>query len=278
LKLLIYISLILLFLQGCTANSKVDLDIPSIKHTTSLQIEESNTTDINSDEEFFEDDDSNFDDEFDEEEKEIYDPLYKYNTLMTNVNDTIFTYLLNPISKGYHLLLPNATQESITNLFHNIKFPIRLVNNLLQGKFKNSFEESERFLINSTVGIAGLFDPAKTYLNIQAHNEDFGQTLGYYGVGAGIHVVLPIWGPSNLRDIVGLSVDGYLSPIVYQKNLDDYRIPNTYAESIAIYSLDIINKNALHLGAYESLKKDAIELYPFLRDIYEQKRTSDIED
>ena len=273
-KFSIPIFIILLFLQGCTTESKVPLKKSSLEHKIVL---DTNKTYTDNEDEAFDDDTSGFDDEF-EEEKEVVDPLYTYNTFMTSVNDTIFIYALNPISIGYQKVVPEIIQNSLFNAYHNIRFPIRFVNNLLQGKLKNTLDESERFLINSTVGIAGLFDPAKHYLQIHPHNEDFGQTLGYYGVSSGIHVVLPIWGPSNIRDIVGLSVDGYLSPILYQDALKAYRIPNNYPEAIALYGLDVVNKNALNLGAYESLKKDAIELYPFLRDIYEQKRTSDIED
>jgi len=225
-----------------------------------------------------EDDTSEFDDEFGEEETEVYDPLSGYNELVTSFNDTLFIYALNPISEGYDYLLPEALRTSLSNAFHNIRFPIRFTNNILQGKFQNATDELERFVVNSTVGLAGLFDPAKTSMNISAHNEDFGQTLGYYGIGSGFHVVLPFLGPSNVRDIVGLTADGYISPLLYQKGLKKYKIPQNYGQAIGIYTLDTINKNSLNLGAYESLKKDSIDLYPFLRDIYEQKRISDIEE
>ena len=163
-------------------------------------------------------------DEFEEEystdnEVAIVDPLSGYNRTMTSFNDKVFTYALNPISKGYAVITPKLVRQSLSNFIHNIKFPIRFVNNMLQGKFQNSSDELERFIVNSTVGIGGLFDPAATYMHIPAHNEDFGQTLGHYGVGAGFHIVLPLLGPSNVRDIIGLTADGYTSPLVYQKGL-----------------------------------------------------------
>jgi len=220
-----------------------------------------------------------FEEEFTENEPETtLDPLSGYNRVMTTFNDKLFTHVVEPISEGYATITPLPVRESISNFVHNIQFPIRFANNLLQGKFQNSSDELERFIINSTVGIGGLFDPATTFKNIPAHNEDFGQTLGHYGVGPGFHIVLPFLGPSNIRDVLGLTVDAYSSPLVYQKNLKKYKIPNNNAESIAIYTAKMINKNSLQLGAYESLKKDAIELYPFLRDVYEQKRISDIEE
>jgi phospholipid-binding lipoprotein MlaA len=258
---------LLFFLQGCSA--KNSLEAPKIEKQNKISLDKKEYLDS-------EDDTSEFDDEF-EEEIEIYDPLSTYNRFMTTFNDKLFTYLLSPISKGYAYVIPNTMRTGISNTFHNIKFPIRFANNILQGKFQNATDELERFIVNSTVGLAGLFDPAKKYMHINPHNEDFGQTLGYYGMGTGIHVVIPLLGPSNIRDMVGLTADGYLSPILYQEGIKRYKIPQNYTEAVAIYSLETINKNSLHLGAYESLKKDAIDLYPFLRDIYEQKRISDIE-
>jgi len=223
-----------------------------------------------------------FEDEFDEfsdkNDVAIIDPLSGYNRIMTSFNDKVFEYALNPLSKGYAAITPEPVRQSLSNFIHNIQFPIRFANNLLQGKFQNSSDELERFIVNSTFGIGGFFDPASIYMKIPAHNEDFGQTLGHYGVGAGFHIVLPFLGPSNVRDVVGLTADGYTSPLVYQKGLKKYKLPEDYLQSAGIKGGEIVNKNSLHLGAYESLKKDAINLYPFLREIYEQKRITDIKE
>ena len=256
---------IVLLISGCATKNK---PTPSIEteHT------ENNTT------KYAEDTDS-FEDEFsDTQAKEPLDPLSSYNRAMTTFNDTIFVYALNPLSKAYNASTPDIMRESISNFMHNLLFPIRFTNNLLQGKFQNASDELERFIVNSTVGIAGLFDPAGTYMSIYPHNEDFGQTLGYYGIGSGFHIVLPFLGPSNVRDSLGLVADGYLSPLIYQSSLARYKLPKNYFQSIAIVGFDIVNKNASHLGAYESLKKDAVDLYPYLRDFYETKRQTDIEE
>lgn len=218
-----------------------------------------------------------FEEEFSREETDsVIDPLNGYNRVMTSFNDKMMIYLVNPITEAYAFILPQPVRIGVSNAVHNIQFPIRFTNNLLQLKFKNSADELTRFIVNSTIGIGGLMDPAKTYMDIPAHNEDFGQTLGYYGVGSGFHIVLPFLGPSNVRDIVGLTADAYLSPIVYMENLEKYKIPNHIDQTIGIFTVDFINTTSLHLGEYESLKKDAIDLYPFLRDTYEQKRNSDI--
>ncbi|MFT7879279.1 MAG: VacJ family lipoprotein [Sulfurimonas sp.] len=218
-----------------------------------------------------------FEEEFSREEtSSAADPLSGYNRVMTSFNDKVMIYLINPVAEAYAAIVPQPARIGVSNAVDNIQFPIRFANNLLQFKFKNSADELKRFVVNSTIGIGGLMDPAKNHMNIPAHDEDFGQTLGHYGVGSGFHIVLPFLGPSNVRDILGLTADAYLSPIVYMKDLEKYRIPNNTGQTIGIFTVDFINTTSLHLGEYESLKKDAIDLYPFFRDTYEQKRNSDI--
>lgn len=262
---LLFLLLFVLF-QGCSTEQIVAPSQKSTQiHTKTQELDEEDT--------------ESFDEEYAEEtEKSKSDPLNGYNRVMTSFNDTLFIYLVNPLSKGYATVMPETLRLGISNFVHNIEFPIRFTNNLLQGKFQNSSDELERFIMNSTVGIVGLFDPASKYMHIPAHNEDFGQTLGYYGVGAGYHVVLPFLGPSNIRDIIGLLGDNFLSPLIYDDEFKQLRLAKNHIESVSIYSFKMINKNASNLGAYESLKKDAIDLYPFLKEIYEQKRTADIQE
>ena len=276
-----YISLaiVLFVLQGCaTKEATAELNQPQVKtEMTTSGIVPNDTTDIQESEEQIDE----FEEEFSAQEANTTsDPLSGYNRVMTSFNDTFFTYLLNPVAKGYAYIIPEPLRIGISNAYDNIRFPIRFTNNLLQLKFQNSSDELERFIINSTVGVAGLMDVASDHMTtpIPAHDEDFGQTLGHYGVGSGFHIVLPFFGPSNARDTLGLVADGYISPLIYIENLEKYKIPNNADQSLGILTVDIINKTSLHLGEYESLKKDAIDLYPFLRDTYEQKRNSDIEE
>ena len=130
-------------------------------------------------------------------------------------------------------------------------------------------------MINSTVGILGFIDIA-SYVGIESYEEDFGQTLGYYGVGSGFYIVLPFLGPSNLRDTLSLSVDIYGSPISYTSQ--PYQLPKNFEEAVTIQAGYYLNKHSLHLGEYESLKKDALDYYLFFRDAYEQKRDREIEE
>ncbi|CZE47725.1 MlaA family lipoprotein [Campylobacter geochelonis] len=204
-------------------------------------------------------------DEFDTEfaKKEVFDPLSGYNRVMTSVNDAFYDYILNPVASGYDYVMPDPIQGAFSNFFHNLLYPMRLVNNLLQGKFQNSWEETQRFLINSTIGFVGLSDAATMHFNIPRHNEDFGQTLGHWGVGSGFHIVWPILGPSNLRDSFGLVADHFTNPISY---VDDEW------EAAGIKAFSVVNETSLNPDEYKNIKKNAIDLYPFLRDAYEQRR------
>ena len=276
---LLYISLFILFFtfQGCATKEASPESNSDQLQTELTASEEPQQEIIKTEETQTEEFDDEFEEEFSQNESnDTYDPLSGYNRAMTTFNDNVIIYGLTPVSKAYAAILPQPLRLGISNAVHNLQFPIRFTNNLLQGKFQNASNELERFIVNSTVGLAGLMDPAKHYMNIHPHKEDFGQTLGHYGVGPGFHVVVPFIGPSNVRDIAGITLDAYLSPLVNVRGLENYKIPQNFAESVAIYTVHLINKTSLHLGEYEDLRKDAVDLYPFLRDIYEQKRDSEI--
>lgn len=212
-----------------------------------------------------------FETEFNAKPVNLFDPLSGYNEIMTSFNDNLYEYILRPTAEGYSYVVPEMARHGVSNFFDNLFFPIRLVNNLLQLKFQYSLEETERFVLNSTMGILGFRDVANEELGIRAHKEDFGQTLGFYGLGSGFHVVLPILGPSNIRDIVGLVGDYWLNPLNYIESRDANLLDNS-EESLYVTSYFIINEISLHVKEYENIKKDAIELYPFLRSLYESRR------
>ena len=231
------------------------------------------------------DDEGGFEDEFEDEfaasGQEVFDPLSGYNRVMTGFNDGFYFFVLDPVARGYRWVLPDTARRGVKNFFHNILFPLRFVNNALQLKAKNAGEEFLRFSINSTIGILGFWDPAKDLFGLEAHEEDFGQTLGYYGVGGGFHVVLPFLGPSNLRDMFSLYPDMQMDPVNYVENRP-YNFPKQEGEYLGVSRTTLqalemklfktVNNESLRIGQYENLKKDAIELYPFLRDVYEQNR------
>ncbi len=274
----VLLTIILFSFSGCSNNATPEPSEQTVNTPITKMDTTSDTPDIR---EEAEDTTQEFEDEFEDEfaTQELsndFDPLSGYNRSMTTFNDKMFTYALNPVSEAYAYVIPQPLRIGLSNFIKNLGFPVRLANNLLQGKFQNVSDETERFIVNSTVGLAGFMDPAQTYMHIPEHKEDFGQTLGYYGVGSGFHIVLPFLGPSNLRDLAGITLDAYVSPLVNVRGLENYKIPQNLEQSLGIVAIHMINKTSLNLGQYESIKKDALELYPFLKDIYEQKRVSDI--
>ncbi len=216
------------------------------------------------------DDMDEFEDEFGEPAaSDVWDPLEGYNRFMTSVNDKLIVWILEPVAKGYRFIVPEAARRGISRFFTNLLYPVRVVNNLLQLKLKNAGEETLRFIANTTIGILGFWDPASEWFGLEAHHEDFGQTLGHWGVGGGFHIVLPFFGPSNLRDMFSMYPDYYLKPGSY--------IEPQEAEW-AVFIFDNVNDASLNIGVWDSLKKDALDFYPFLRDFYEQKRIKEIKE
>jgi phospholipid-binding lipoprotein MlaA len=164
-------------------------------------------------------------------------------------------------------VVPERVRVSVGNFFVNLTAPIRVVNNTLQGKIGPAGGEMMRFVINTTVGIGGLFDPATRYAAIPKSNEDFGQTLGRYGIGSGPYLVLPMLGPSNVRDGVGWAVDLFLDPLPYLVGGLDYW---------AAKGTNTVNTVSLDKDTYEGIKRDALDPYLFVRDAYAQHRAGKI--
>ncbi|MEE8395720.1 MAG: VacJ family lipoprotein [bacterium] len=220
------------------------------------------------DEENGDGDDDDFDEEMEEEfgtamPSEGSDPLAGYNRVMTGFNDKLYFWIFRPVASGYQWVLPEFARRGVANFFKNLLFPVRFVNNILQLKGLHAGEEFLRFSLNSTVGVLGLWDPAAVWFDLEPRDEDFGQTLGHYGVGSGPHIVLPFLGPSNLRDTLALVPDFAFDPISVVYPLE---------QGITVRVYEEVNYTSLHIGEYENLKRDALDLYPFLRDVYEQNR------
>lgn len=211
---------------------------------------------------WMEDDDLSFLDDEDEV-LEVYDPWESFNRGMFLFNDKAYFWVMKPVAKGWRWLAPEPLRLGIRNFFSNLRAPIRFINAALQGKFRVAGDEITRFAVNSTLGIGGLYDPAKAHWDIEMQIEDTGQTLAHYGVGPGPYLVLPFLGPSNVRDALGLFPDIYYSlvPQIFE---------NRYYW-IAI-STDIINFLSIDKDTYEGIKRDALDPYLFLRDAYSQYR------
>jgi phospholipid-binding lipoprotein MlaA len=183
-------------------------------------------------------------------------------------NDKVDIYVAEPISTGWDFIAPARVKNSVANFFTNLRFPINAVNNLLQAKPRAFLVDVGRFLANTTVGVAGLFDPATDW-GLELRREDFGQTLGVWGLGGGPYLVIPILGPSNLRDTIGLSVDSLTA--VYP-----WLIP--WAYSFGGVAVNTINTRAMLLSVVRDAKGAAIDYYSFVRNAYGQRRKAMISD
>ena len=213
----------------------------------------------------FDDDFDAFDDEFDEEVRTIADPIEPFNRAMFHFNDKLYFWLLKPAARGYGFIVPEKGRVGVRRFFSNITTPIRFVNALLQFKIKYAGTELSRFLINTTVGVAGFMDPARDRWNIYKQREDFGQTLGHYGAGPGFFITWPFLGPSSIRGTIGYVGDLFLDPTTYL-------FPNERLAAVGIEAYERVNSTSLEIGVYEDMKRDAIDPYTFIRDAYYQHR------
>jgi phospholipid-binding lipoprotein MlaA len=198
------------------------------------------------------------------QEVPVYDPLESMNRFFFEVNDRLYIWVVKPITKGYSRVLPLEHRECLGNFFLNIGFPVNFLNSFLQGDFRTMVIVVERFLINSTIGVYGFVDVAASEFDIGPRRADFGQTLGRWGVGEGVFLYWPLIGPSNLRDIVGLTTDTFIKPLPYV--YDDRLI------DLAIYSTERINVLSLNPGLYEDLKRYSLDPYVAARQVYTEYR------
>jgi phospholipid-binding lipoprotein MlaA len=205
-----------------------------------------------------------------ETQVQAWDPLEPVNRAFFHFNDKFYFWILKPVSTGYAKIVPEQARVGVKNFFANVGTPARAVNCLLQGDWRDSIVEVERFAINSTVGILGFDDAAAERFGIRQENEDFGQTLGSYGIGSGLYINWPILGPSNLRDSIGMVGDSFLNPW-------NYAIDST-GTRVLIRAEQTVNAASLRLGEYEEFKESAIDPYISLRDAYEQMRQRKIEE
>ncbi len=203
-------------------------------------------------------------------EVNIHDPLEPMNRAFFQFNDKLYYWFLKPVTNAYIWALPLELRESFNNFFINLAMPIKLVNSLLQGNFKAAGIVLERFVINSTVGVYGFADVADVEFDIKPRRADFGQTLGKWGLGEGVYLCWPVFGPSSARDTVGLVADGYTSFVPYFNT-------SRRALNISYYSTNMINRLSLHPNAYEDLKKYSLDPYIASRQAYYEYRKAMID-
>ncbi len=190
------------------------------------------------------------------------DPLEPLNRGIYKFNDVADHILLTPAAEIYKGVLPEIVRTGISNFFANVNDVVIALNSLLQGKFTQAVSDVSRIAVNTTVGLLGTIDVA-TEIGLEKHNEDFGQTLGYWGFGAGPYLVLPIVGPSSLRDSIGLLGDVKTTPMSY---VNPMRTRNQ------VYALFVISRRSELLETGKLLEIAALDPYEFVRDAYLQRR------
>ncbi|MFL9866411.1 VacJ family lipoprotein [Paraburkholderia fungorum] len=190
------------------------------------------------------------------------DPLEGLNRTIFTVNDKLDQYALKPVAKGYVFITPQPVRDSVTNFFSNIGDVYIAANNLLQLKITDGVEDIMRIVINTVFGVGGLFDVA-TLAKLPKHDNDLGLTLGHYGVPAGPYLVLPLFGPSTVRDAVGSIGNYYVNPLSYI---------HPDGLSWMLYGLNVVNTRANLLSASDVLEGAALDKYSFVRNAYLQRR------
>ena len=217
---------------------------------------------------------------------EEYDPFEPVNTSIFEFNRQVDRFVLKPVAKGYNFIMPDLVQVGISNIFYNLRFAPRFLNNVFQGKVKGASIEVGRFLVNSTVGVAGFFDVAK-HVNLVTPEEDLGQTLGFYGVRPGPYLVLPFLPPFTVRDFVGYVGDIFLNPInwLVVPIIEVDGVPSVVAHKdrtmasliqIGARVVNIVNERSRNLETYQGVEEATLDLYTAVRNAYLQKRAQEI--
>ena len=204
----------------------------------------------------------------------IADPLEGWNRFWFGFNDVFYTYFFRPVYKAYVFVTPKELRAGLNNVLTNALFPVRFVNSILQGKFFAAGVELGRFIVNSTLGMGGLLNVTKdkkTIVPVDPDGEDFGQTLGVWGLGPGFYLVLPVIGPSNARDTVGRAVDWLTDPLLFTPGTTTVTTLNA-----GIWGGLRFNAADDTLETYENIKKAAVDPYIAMRDMYMKYRQNRI--
>lgn len=191
-----------------------------------------------------------------------FDPLEGINRRIFSFNQSVDQAVIRPVARGYEKITTPSIRTAVSNFFGNLRLPLSAAHALLQGKPKVAGRNLTRFSINSTMGVLGLFDPASKRFDIQAQQEDLGQTLAVWGVPEGPFLVLPLIGPSTGRDAAGGAVDGFVDPVAFYARREREFRP---------LALDLINLRTT-LFPTERYIDEAYDPYSFIRDAYRQRR------
>ena len=247
-KAIILIGIFITFLMACTSTPKKDSSIDN-QQSNSQQVAQS---------------EQKIDPELHSDEPAV-DPYESANRKTYSFTDSIDRFILEPVADVYIDYVPYAIQRPVSNFYRNLSYPNVALNAFLQGKFRQGFEDSLRFVINSTIGIFGLADMAG-HMGFKENNEDFGQTLAVWGIDPGSYLFVPIYGPSNRRDILDLPVGLFTDALFYAS----YAISGPAL--VPILFLRVVDKRARLAGPMKVRDEVALDPYLFVREAYTQQR------
>jgi phospholipid-binding lipoprotein MlaA len=247
-----------LALTGCAASPEKSSQTPLVTGDTKAASQASAESDFDL-----------LDEELEKRTVEVPDPLEPWNRMMFQVNDRLYFWVVKPVAQTYKNVMPEPARLGIRNFFANVRTPIRYVNCLLQGKNAAADVELCRFLINTTAGVLGFGDPALDQFGLKSVDEDLGQTLATHGFGDGFYVVWPFFGPSTVRDSVGMLGDQFLNPLWYVQSTE---------LSIGLSAAEYTNAGSFEIGRYEVFKAAAVDPYVAMRESYVQYRQKQIKE
>ena len=201
------------------------------------------------------------------------DCFERVNRAFFGFNMALDKVVFKPVAKGYGYL-PKPIQKGIRNVTSNISNTVTIPNQLLQGNFKGFVNDGGRFLINTTLGILGIFDPATKMGFEKIEHEDYGQTLGHYGIGNGCYLMLPIFGPSTVRDAVGVVANTMLDPFYHVTAGDRTVLDNNFGDQTYYLEkgFDRVDFRSQNIRTFEDLEKNSVDLYATVRSLYLQRR------
>jgi phospholipid-binding lipoprotein MlaA len=197
----------------------------------------------------------------------INDPWEPFNRAVFEFNRVLDRALLRPVAQVYRGVIPELGREMVKNFLDNLRSPVILVNDILQGEMNRASETGTRFLANTTVGLGGLFDVT----DIEFHSEDFGQTLAVWGFEEGPYLVLPLLGPSPIRDTIGLIGDSFLDPVTWYTHRTD-----RHAISWVRYGMRAVDRRSRNIETLDEIERSAIDLYATVRSLYRQRRSDEV--
>ena len=205
----------------------------------------------------------------------VKDPLQPFNRAIFKFNDYIYVNVIRHVANGYAAITPDFIEKGASNFFQNLKYPVRLSGNLLQGRLKGARIETERFLVNTTLGVAGVYKAADHFKRMQPiEPEDIGQALGAWGIGEGPYLVLPLLGPSNLRDLFGVLGDRTVNPLDQPLSVIDHW---DWKWQFTLGAADFVSGSPALMNLYMQVKENAIDPYSALKTGYTERRRAMVE-